>query len=217
MSFLDLPLVSILFRNNRSISSITGYITISENTRDDLEITQQPVQQGSTISDHAFKKPTVLTMQIQFNGTSLASTLGATAGGIVGGALGPLGGLAGGAIGGAIAGAIFGGGDPLAQAYQQLLTLQSSLTPFDIATPKRIYKSMLFQSIGVTTDKRTEKVLSVSAGFQQVVIVNVTTAIVPLSLQKNPGATAATQAVGSKSAALTTFQGVSPGTTGFQK
>jgi len=47
-----------------------GYVTITENSVDAIEITQQPVQQGANIADHAFKKPTNLSIQIVF-GSSL--------------------------------------------------------------------------------------------------------------------------------------------------
>ena len=42
----------------------SGYVTITESSIDALEITQQPVQQGASIADHAFKKPGTLTIQI---------------------------------------------------------------------------------------------------------------------------------------------------------
>jgi hypothetical protein len=51
-----------------------GYVTITENSVDAIEITQQPVQQGANIADHAFKKPTNLSIQIVF-GSSLFQPL----------------------------------------------------------------------------------------------------------------------------------------------
>jgi hypothetical protein len=51
-----------------------GYVTITENTVDAIEITQQPVQQGANIADHAFKKPTNLSIQILFQ-ASLTQSL----------------------------------------------------------------------------------------------------------------------------------------------
>jgi hypothetical protein len=72
MSFITQPLQSILIRNKRQIGTIAVDVVISESTIDNLEITQQPVQQGATISDHAFKKPTTLSMQIMFGAGPLA-------------------------------------------------------------------------------------------------------------------------------------------------
>lgn len=67
MSFLDKPIASFFsLGSNRAIDEITGYITISENTTDSLEITQQPIQEGAMITDHSFLKPVTFSAQIQF-------------------------------------------------------------------------------------------------------------------------------------------------------
>lgn len=91
----------------------------------------------------------------------------------------------------------------LSKIYQNLLDLQKSRTPFDIITPKRIYKSMLMASLSQTTDKNTENCLSIFASFQEVIIVQVATVLVPRSKQKTPGKTAATEPAGKKSALAT--------------
>lgn len=195
MSFTDLPIVSLFFKNSRTIADISGYITISENTKNDLEITNQPVQQGAMITDHSFVKPTILSMQIQFDNSNVAAALLGTAGGLVGQALG---GTVGGVLGGAVGGLL--GSDVLADTYQKLLDLQASREPFTITTPKRIYSNMLFASLGLVTDKKTEKVLAISAGFQEVIIVKVTTTQVSRFLQQQPGRTGKTEMAGKKSA-----------------
>ena len=43
--------------NRRSIGGIHAQVTISEEERDELQITEHPVEQGAPISDHAFKRP----------------------------------------------------------------------------------------------------------------------------------------------------------------
>lgn len=93
----------------------------------------------------------------------------------------------------------------LSKLYQSLLDLQSSRVPFNIVTPKRIYKSMLMSSLTQTTDKSTENILSISMSFQQIIIVSVTTVSVPRSNQKNPAATGATQNAGQKQSAISSF------------
>ena len=45
----------------------SGYVTITENSTDAIEITQQPVQQGANIADHAFKKPISLSISDSFS------------------------------------------------------------------------------------------------------------------------------------------------------
>jgi len=169
MSFLSQPITLFSIRPARQFADITGFVTLNESATDVLEITQQPVQQGASISDHAFKKPTAFSATYLFKNNLVTS---------------------------------------LADIYSSLLELQTSRIPFDIITPKRIYKNMLLQSLGQTTDKRTEDCLSISAGFQEVIIVNVSTTQVPRSQQKTPGKTGATESAGKKSAALTLKESV---------
>lgn len=97
---------------------------------------------------------------------------------------------------------------PLSKLYQQLLDLQNSREPFDIITPKRIYRSMLMKVLSQTTDKATENILAVNMTFEEIVIVNVSTTQVPRIKQKIPGATGRTENAGKKSALLTLKEGI---------
>ena len=51
----------------RSIGPFTATVTLEEIASDDLEITQHPVQQGATITDHAYLKPATVSIKIMFN------------------------------------------------------------------------------------------------------------------------------------------------------
>lgn len=154
-------------------------VIISENTTDVLAITKQPVQIGASITDHAYQEPTVLSMQAQFKNTNLISSLLST----------------------------FSGGG-LSKIYAELLKLQGSRAPFDVITPKRIYKSNLMQTLSNVTDKLTENILSVTMTFQQVLLVNVGTATVDPSKLKKRASNAATKASGPKSVIVSEVQGV---------
>lgn len=169
MSFLGQPLSFFSIGPTRSFAGISGYVTIQENTTDKLTITQQPVQQGASIADHAYKEPVPLSVQMQFSDNLTQS---------------------------------------LSQIYQQLLDLQSSLVPFNVVTPKRTYYNMLFASLGVTTDKKTENVLAINASFQEVILVPIVTTNVPKSQLKTPKINQGVQSVGQKSAILTFVQGL---------
>lgn len=96
------------------------------------------------------------------------------------------------------------GGDTqadLSTKYQSLLTLQNGNDLFDVTTPKRFYNNMQIKSLTVTTDKLTENILSISAEFQEVVIVDVVVTNMPKRPnQKNAGKTGATQKTGTKQA-----------------
>lgn len=162
MSFLTQPItLQSLFGKNRKIGEITVNVVTNESTTDTLVVTKQPVQQGASITDHAFKEPTVFSMQVYFEDNLFTS---------------------------------------LSKVYQNLLDLQASRVPFDVLTPKRIYRSMIITSLSQTTDRATENCLSISISFQEVIIVNVVTTQVPRKRQRFPGATGATQPAGKKSA-----------------
>jgi len=51
----------------RSIGPFTATVTLEEVASDDLEITQHPVQQGATVTDHAYLKPATVSIKIMFN------------------------------------------------------------------------------------------------------------------------------------------------------
>lgn len=169
MSFLSVPISLFPTRPKRKIGEINVDVVINENTTDTLTITQQPVQQGASITDHAYKEPTLFSASIYFR--DRIST-------------------------------------PLDKIYKELLDLQISRVPFDIVTPKRIYRSMLIATLGMTTDKSTEKTLAINLSCQEVIIVQVTTTQVPRVKQKQPAVTAKTEDVGKKSALFTAKEGI---------
>lgn len=176
MSFLSQPISIIPIQPKRTIGPINIQVVIDEKTTDTLTITKQPVQQGASITDHSYLEPTVFSSTAYFKDNSLSLA------GIVNSFTSPSTGLA--------------------KIYKTLLDLQSSRTTFTIVTPKRTYVSMLMASLSMTTDRNTENCLSVSMSFQQVIIVSVTVTNVPRTLQKNPGATGATQQAGPKQSFL---------------
>lgn len=64
MSFLSEPISIFPIRPNRSVGGIVGYVTLDESATDKLTVTKHPVQQGATISDHAYKEPSDLGIRI---------------------------------------------------------------------------------------------------------------------------------------------------------
>lgn len=101
----------------------------------------------------------------------------------------------------------------LNQIYASLQALQkpvppATLTPFTVNTPKRSYPNMLLTTLGCTTDKQTENVLAITATFEEVIIVPVTTTTVPPEQLKNASVNQGTQKAGHKSALLTLAQGI---------
>jgi hypothetical protein len=55
----------------RNIGPFVADITISERHRDEMQITQHPIEIGSVIADHAFKKPIKITLTVGFSNSDL--------------------------------------------------------------------------------------------------------------------------------------------------
>ena len=55
------------FMPRRAIGGFEATITIEEASTDELEITQHPVQQGASITDHAYNKPSVVRIKAMWN------------------------------------------------------------------------------------------------------------------------------------------------------
>lgn len=66
MSFLSEPFTLIPIRPVRKIGEINVQVVVSENTTDTLTITKQPVQQGASITDHAYMEPTGFSTAMYF-------------------------------------------------------------------------------------------------------------------------------------------------------
>lgn len=67
MSFLSVPISLQTFLGpSRKFANIEVNVVVSESTNDTLTITKQPVQQGASIVDHAYKEPTTFSMNIFF-------------------------------------------------------------------------------------------------------------------------------------------------------
>lgn len=151
----------------RSLGPLTGYITMEEVHQDDLEITDHPIEQGASITDHAFKRPAEVTLKIGWSNSPRNPGL---LGGIRG--LGNTGDIL-------ISNLLGQSSGQVADIYQGLLKLQADREPVEVYTGKRLYTDMLIRSLVVTTDTKTENVLMVTATLRQ--IVRVTTTILQLS------------------------------------
>lgn len=181
MSTLD-TLVEAIFKPKRRLGPIRAQVTVEEMHSDDLEITQHPVEQGAAISDHAYKKPSSVTIRCGWSNSGLQSL-----GSIITSAYS----------------AVTGTGELklnyIKGVYEKLLKLQESRIPFDILTGKRSYKNMLISSLSVTTDQTTENVLMVTVVCQQVIMVRTKVVTVPpREVHKDPAKTAPVEDKGQK-------------------
>lgn len=147
-----MDILSTLFQQqSRKIGLIVPSVVISEKHNDTLEITEHPVEVGAAISDHAYRRPSEVIMQVGFaGGGSLLDFLDTTSIGL-------------------------GVGLSPKETYQELLDLQNSRVPFDVVTGKRIYTNMLIRALEVTTDRTSENVLSAVLTLREVIITSTTT------------------------------------------
>jgi hypothetical protein len=182
-------------------SSLVAQATIEEVHEDDTDITDHPVEQGATISDHAFARPSSVIITCGWsnspsNSGPLNSLLGAAANSnpvirtIIGAA----------EFAGGVLNLLGGGQDAVKQAYQNLLTLRQNRTLITVYTGKRIYKNMLIKNLAQTTDLRTENSMIIRVTCREILMAATQTVTVPdSSVMANPAQNGATQNAGIQS------------------
>ena len=203
----------------RKIGPLAAMVTVSEKHEDELQITDHPVELGVTVSDHAFRRPSMVTIRCSWsNSPNRSSGTNPSAAGALNTLL-PLNAVqsavprlpgsgatpvaAGVLVNRALSQSVSSymqatspgaGGSPVRDVYQQLLDLQLSLQLLDVYTGKRTYKNMLIQSIIVDTDRTSENSLEVLLRCREVIVARTATVTVqqaPASSQADPAATAA--------------------------
>lgn len=178
-----------ILKRPRSMGPFKDYITMEEQHSDELDIAEHPIEQGASITDHAFLKPAELTLKISWSNSP-------TGAGLLGGIRGLIN------TGNILVSNLLGtSSDQVAEIYAKLLDAQRKREPLEVFTGKRKYDNMLIKSLITTTDKNTENILAVTVGLRQ--IIRVTTTILtlertPAANQQNPGSTLAPVNSGSK-------------------
>lgn len=178
--------------------AIVAQVTVEEVATDEADITEHPVEQGVTISDHAFMRPSELVVTAGWsdspgNSGPVNQLIGAAANSspvlktIIGAA---------GFVGGVI-NLLGGNQDAVKTAYDSLLSSQRTRVLFDVYTGKRVYKNMLIRGLSQTTDQRTENSMLIRISFKQILMAQTSTVTVPdSSVMANPEQNGATQNMG---------------------
>lgn len=193
--------------NGSTLPDIIAQATFEEKHTDDLEITEHPVEQGAMISDHAYKRPAKLVMNLGWSNSPSSS--GSLINGLIAGAaansrtvntIANVGGLVQGALG--IQSALNGSDANQIQAiYQSLLRLQEARALFVIYTAKRVYVNMVCESLVTETDFKSANALPITMTCKQVILVNTQTVQLPKATQATPQATASPIDKGTKTLA----------------
>jgi hypothetical protein len=185
-----------------SIGGIDIQATLEETFDDTVNITDHPVEAGAEISDHAYYKPSNLTMRCGWSNSSAQNLVGAVTNLFTGGGLSQFAGLSGlsnltglPGLGGSSSPTVSGGGmtvsDYVSGIYSQLLSLQQSLQPFTVLTSIRQFTNMMMTSLSLTRDHKTSQALMVTVTMRQVIIVNTqATTLPPTQNMANPQNTA---------------------------
>lgn len=147
-----MDIISTLFSlQSRRIGIIIPDVVISEKHSDSLEITEHPVEVGAAISDHAYRRPSEVVMEVGFAGGGSLFDFAdvSTASSLLG--LSPR------------------------EVYENIINLQRQRIPFDVVTGKRIYQNMLLRNVEVITDKTSENVLMATLTLREVIMTSTTT------------------------------------------
>lgn len=129
----------------RSMGGLVFDAVFEETHESDLEVTDNPVETGVVVSDHAYMKP--LRVKISagvsdarldiFSADPFASAVGRSR-----------------------------------RAYELLTELQKKAEPFDLQTGLKLYKNMLCTSIRTSQDKDSSAAMLFTAELREVIIVN---------------------------------------------
>jgi Dit-like phage tail protein len=160
------------------LKPLVAQVTLEERHFDEMMITDHPVEMGAVISDHAYQLPSTVVIKCAWsNSPSQPGGLLSQAVGLAGAALPGVTGTVARVIGAAgptlaAAQSLLNGNEQsqVREIYKQLLDLYARRELFDIYTGKRIYHNMLFRSIAVDTDERSENILAVTATCREVLI-----------------------------------------------
>lgn len=172
----QLGLDSILVKPQRAIGPFSAYVTLTERHFDEIDVVDHPVERGSQISDHAYRRPAEVVIECMWSDTP-------TPGGMLSGLLSTGQGLQ----------SVLTGNTPgqVRDLYNSLLELQRTFILFDVFTGKRAYKNMLLRSLVVETDKDTENCLRCTATCREILVadVRVTSLSAPTESMEFPGET----------------------------
>ena len=183
------------------LDDIIAQAVVEEEHRDELEITDHPLQKGASITDHAFKRPAEVTLKMAWSDSASNQndflTIGLSAASTLGPAIRSAANYA--EIGIGAQSFLSSNGVSQGRAiYDRLLQLQGLQVLFSIYTGKRVYENMICKSLQVSTDSKTEHSLQVQMVCRQLIIVDTKTFTLPKETQADPQATTSQNNQGTK-------------------
>lgn len=146
----------------RSFGGLTFDATFEEEHDSELSVTDNPVETGVRVSDHAFMNPLKLNISAGVSDTPLRLEPGDV---------------------------YFSGQSRSKEAYDNLCILQARAEPFDVQTGLKLYKNMVITNLRVKQDKDTGNVIFFDASLREVIIVNTQTVTFAARQNARAGAT----------------------------
>ena len=145
---------SILFQQTKAkIGSITLDASVRETHLTTCDLTENPVEDGATITDHVRFKPVELTIDGVISNTPISFALINNITGAVDTVT-----------------SIFGQTNRSVEAYNNLLALQKSREPFEVITGLKRYTDMIMTSLSVPRDASTGNAIHFTAQMKQIII-----------------------------------------------
>ena len=136
-------------------NAITFDAVIREEHTSELSVTDNPVETGVVLSDHAYMQPQKLSMEAAFSDTPIYQQG-------TGGGVGVL-------VGGdGIKPAADNGQPRSANAWAVLTRLQAMAVPFDVQTGLKLYKDMLILRLTCNQDKESAGALFFTADLREI-------------------------------------------------
>lgn len=168
----------------RSVGGLVFDAVFEEKHTAEMEVTDNPVETGVVVSDHAFMKPMKVTISAGVSDVQLTPRVTDQ----------------------------FQGSSRSRAAFDLLLKLQAAAEPFDVQTGLKLYKNMVCTSIRTSQDKDSSQVLVFEAELREVIIVTTQTVKYPprakgttnnqASAKKQKGQQQGTQTTDPKSSSL---------------
>lgn len=154
-------LVGLFGPPSRRLGDLVADAVLEEVHEDELTLTDHPVQTGSTITDHAFKLPSKVTLTYGWSQSpsglaSARETLTSTVSAVQSATT----------LQGRVQ-ALYGTAR-INDYYARLLALQTERTVFSIVTGRRRYDNMMLISLSAVTDRDTENAIIVRATCREI-------------------------------------------------
>lgn len=128
----------------RSMGGLVFDAVFEETHEAELEVTDNPVETGVVVSDHAFMKPLKVTLSAGVSDTPLLLPSGDP---------------------------FASDSGRSKRAYELLTELQKKAEPFDLQTGLKLYQNMICTSIRTSQDKDTSGALLFTAELREVIVV----------------------------------------------